>query len=127
YSAFRADEAGWATRSEDRADALRCGTASAGEPARRFLQPGRLPEPPEVWRAGAHPADDPRAGECKVPALWTDSSQYLHQRTYAAERDLADEAAPQRDFCGADFGSRGLRGVNCNRVAGGDGGSCVGE
>ena len=38
--------------------------ASPGEPARRQLQPRRLPEPSEIRRAGARPAPDPRPGKC---------------------------------------------------------------
>src|SRR5208282_115682 len=93
HPALRADEAGWATRSAHRADALRGGAVAPGEPARRFVQSGRVPEPPEVRRAGAHPAADSRAGEREISALRANPSQYLHQRPSAAARDLADEAA----------------------------------
>ena len=69
-----------------------CGGAVApGESARRLLQPGRLPESPEVWRTGARAAADSRPGKRALPALRADSPQHLHQWPGAAARDLADE------------------------------------
>ena len=83
---------------------VRGGAVAAGKPARRFVQPRRLPEPSEVWRAGADSAAHPRAGECEVSALWADSSQHLYQRADAAAGDAADEAASQCAVRGADLG-----------------------
>ena len=85
HPALRPDEAGRPAQSAHRTDALRCGTAAPGKPARRLLQSRRLSEPPEVWRAGTRAAADPRPGKCEVPALWADSSQHLHQWPDTAE------------------------------------------
>ena len=103
-----------------RPDAVRGGAVAPGEPARRLLQPGWLPEPPEVWRAGAHPAADSRTGECQVSPLRTDSPQHVHQRPHAAARDAPDEATSQRAVRGTDFRRRGICGIHRNRFACGD-------
>ena len=61
HAALRPHEADGADRSAHRPAALRRGAAAPGEPARRQLQPGGLPEPSEIRRAGAHSAPDSRA------------------------------------------------------------------
>ena len=48
------------------------------------LQPGGLPEPFEIRRAGAHPAPDSRPGERRVSALRPDPPQHVHQCARAA-------------------------------------------
>ena len=101
-------------------DAL-CGRAvAAGKSAGGFLQPGRVSESFEIWRAGARAAADSGTGECALPALRADSSQYLHQRANAAARNAADEGASAGFLCGADLRGRRLCGVDCNRTDGGD-------
>ena len=93
HAALRSHEAGGLERSAHRADSLRRGAAAAGKSARRFLQPGRLSESPEIRRPGPRAAPDSRAGERALPALRADSSQHLHQRADAVARDAADEGA----------------------------------
>ena len=58
----------------------------------------------------------PGPREREVPALRADSSQHLHQRTDAARRDPADEAASQCNLCRTDFWSRRLRRIDCHRL-----------
>jgi hypothetical protein len=81
-------------RSAHRARAVRRRAAAAGQPRRRSLQPGRLPDADEVGRAGARAADDPRARAGRVRALRHGAPQHLHQRADGAARDVADAARP---------------------------------
>ena len=60
----------------------------------------------------------PGLENAEVSALWADSSQHLYQRPHAAGRDLADEAASQRNLRRPDFRGRGVRRINCDRIAG---------
>ena len=55
-------------------EAVRDRAAAAGQPRRRSLQPGRLPDPDEVGRAGARAAADPRPRERRVRPLRHDPS-----------------------------------------------------
>ena len=73
-------------RSADRPLAVRRRPAAPGQPRRRSLQPGRLPDADEVGRAGARAADDSRTRAGRVRPVRHDPSQHLHQR--------ADRAAP---------------------------------
>jgi methylenetetrahydrofolate--tRNA-(uracil-5-)-methyltransferase len=91
HAALRADEAGGPARSAHRQNALGRGAVAQGESARRQLQPGRLSEPPEVWRAGAGAAADSGPRERALPALRADSSQHVHLRAAAAGRNAAPE------------------------------------
>ena len=90
HAAIRTDEAGRPDRSAHRARAVRDRAAAAGQPRRRSLQPGRVPDADEVGRAGARAAADSRARAGRVRPLRHDSSQHLHQRADRAARHLAD-------------------------------------
>ena len=119
HAALRADEADGPHRSAHRPAALGRRATAPGEPARRQLQPGRLSEPPEVRRAGAHSAHDPRAGARRVYPLRPDPSQHLHQRARAAHADAATALAPRGLLRRPDLGRRGLRRIDRDRTAGG--------
>ena len=67
------------------------GAVAQRESARRQLQPGRLSESFEVWRAGPRAAPDSRAGECEVSALRADPSQHVYLRACPARRDSSPE------------------------------------
>src|SRR5439155_2445438 len=99
YAALWPDEAGGACRSAHWQASLRSGAITPGKSARRFLQSGRLPEPFEVWRAGAGLAPDPWPREREVFALWPDPPQYLRQCADVANSNAADEAPSQCSVC----------------------------
>ena len=67
------------------------GAAAAGQPGRRSLQPGRLPDADQVGRSGARAADDSRARAGGVRPLRHGAPQHLRQRP--------DGAAPKRGRC----------------------------
>ena len=111
HAAVRADEAGRPRRSAHRPRAVRRGAAAAGQPRRRSLQPGRLPDADQVGRAGARAAADSRARAGRVRALRHGPPQHLRQRADGAARDLAG-ADPRRPVLRRpDVRRRGLRRV----------------
>src|SRR5271169_5629156 len=112
HAALRPDEACGIDRSAHRTDALRSSPVAAGKPAGRFLQPGWIPESFEVRRAGAGAAADSRPGECAIPALRTDSPQYVYQCADLVARYLADEGASTSLLRRADLRRGGLRRVD---------------
>ena len=111
HAAVRADEAGGAEGSANRAAAVRRRAAAAGQPRRRSLQPRRVPDAVEVGRAGEGAADDSGARAGRVRAVRHGPSQHLHQRADRAARDVADARQPVAVFRRADFRRRGLRRV----------------
>ena len=67
----------------------------------------RIPESPEIWRAGARAEPDPRPRKRALPALRTDSPQHLYQRARTAQPDAAIEALPNVMFAGQICGVEG--------------------
>ena len=64
--------------------AVRGGAAAAGQPGRRSLQPGRLPDADQMGRAGARAAADSRARAGRVRPLRHGAPQHLRQRSDGA-------------------------------------------
>ena len=91
--------------------AVRGRAAAAGQPGRRSLQPGRLPDAAQVGRAGARAAADSRARAGRVRALRHGAPQHVRQRADGAARDVAGARAPDAVLRRADVGRRGLRRV----------------
>ena len=98
-------------RPAHRPHAVRGGAAAPGQYRRRPLQPGRLPDPAQMGRAGACPAHDSRARAGRVRALRHRASQHLHQRADGAAADLAGEVARRSVFRRTDLGRGRLRGI----------------
>src|SRR6185436_7003322 len=91
--------------------AVRRGAAASGQHRRRSLQPGGFPDAVEMGRAGTRPVADPGTRARRVRPLRDGASQYLHQRSDGAARDVADAPATRSVFCWPDFRCRGLRRV----------------
>ena len=96
HAAVRADEAGRPRSIRGPGASLRGGAAAAGQPGRRSLQPGRLPDADQMGRAGARAAADSRARAGRVRALRHGAPQHLRQRSDRARRDLAGAARGRR-------------------------------
>src|ERR1017187_3935871 len=94
------------------------GATPPGKPARRKLQPGRLPEPYEVRRAGPRAAPHPRPPERRVPALRPDPPQHLHQLPRPPHFHPATARAPRNLLRRPDFRRRRLRGIHRHRTHG---------
>ncbi len=120
HAALRPHEAHGPDRSAHRPAALGRGAASPGEPARRQLQPGGLPEPPEVRRAGAHPAPDSGPGAAPSSCASARSiATPTSTRPALLTPTLQLRARPRGFLRRADFGRGRLRGIHRHRADGG--------
>ena len=82
-------QAGGLDRSAHRRAPLRRGPVATGQPGRQPVQPGRIPDEPQVGRARARLSPDSRPGRGRVCAFWADAPQHVHQRAVAAPPDDA--------------------------------------
>ena len=74
------------------------GAAAAGQPCRRPLQPGRIPDAAQMGRAGARAAPDSRARAGGVRPLRHGAPQHVRERPDRARRNLAGARAVRRCF-----------------------------
>ena len=99
----------------------RRGAAAAGQRRRHGVQPGGLPDPPEIPGAAAGVLHDPRPPRCGVFALRRHAPEYLFELSPAAGPVLPAESGAPALLCRPDDRRGGICGVRRLRLSGGGG------